>query len=93
MSKDENKDFVTQVHWMLDLHEKPIINRDMNRIELFNTVLECMKVLATDNLQAIRTKMANWKMKEEHFKTKAEKFSENETLLMIQFVKNETMNN
>jgi len=85
--KDENKEFVSQVNAMLTLYEKPLINKDMNRIELLNTVLECMKVLETDNLQAIRTKMANWEMHEEYNHTKAEKFTENETLHMIQFVK------
>lgn len=63
----------------------------MNRIELLNTVLECMKVLRTDNLKAIRAKMQNGVCT--NITTKAEEFSENETLLMIQFVKNETMNN
>ncbi|MCM4150311.1 restriction endonuclease subunit S [Arenibacter sp. N53] len=87
MGAPENKDFVTQVNQMLDLYEKPLINRDMDRIELLNTVLECMKVIETDNLQAIRDKMAMWKMEEEYNKTKAEKFSENETLHMIGFVK------
>mgnify|MGYP003642904441 CR=1 FL=1 len=85
--KEENKPFVTDVENMLTIYEKPLINKDMDRIELFNTVLECMKVLETDNLQAIRAKMAHWKMEEEYNKTKAEKFSENETLHMIGFVK------
>ena len=87
MAQTDNKDFVSQVNQMLDLYEKPLINRDMDRIELLNTVLECMKVLETDNLQAIRDKMAMWKMEEEYNKTKAEKFSDNETLNMIGFIK------
>lgn len=86
-AKAENKEFVSQVNAMLTLYEKPLINKDMNRIELLNTVLECMKVLETDDLQAIRNKMANWEMQEELNQTKAEKFTENETLHMIQFVK------
>ncbi len=86
-AKAENKEFVSQVNDMLTLYEKPLINKDMNRIELLNTVLECMKVLKTDSLQAVRNKMANWEMQEEYNQTKAEKFTENETLHMIQFVK------
>ncbi len=86
-SKKENKEFVTQVNALLDLYEKPLINKDMNRIELFNTVLECMKVLETDNLQAIRGKMSQWPMTEGGYKNKAEKFIPNETLHMIGFVK------
>lgn len=87
MVEPANKDFVSQVNHMLDLYEKPLINRDMDRIELLNTVLECMKVLESDNLQSIRAKMAEWRMYEDNNQTKAEKFSENETLHMIGFVK------
>lgn len=87
MIKEENKLFVKDVENMLTIYQKPLINKAMDRIELFNTVLECIKVLETDNLQAIRAKMANWRMEEDYNKTKAEKFSENETLHMIGFVK------
>ncbi len=72
---------------MLDIYEKPLINKDMNRIELLNTVLECMKALGTNNLQTIRNKMEQWPMKEEGYKNKAEKFSEKETKQMIGFIK------
>lgn len=87
MVEPANKDFVSQVNHMLDLYEKPLINKDMDRIELLNTVLECMKVLESDNLQSIRAKMAEWRMYENNNQTKAEKFTENETLHMIGFIK------
>lgn len=87
ITQKENKQFVEQVNAMLDLYEKPLIKKDMNRIELLNTVLECMKVLESDNLQTIRSKMAQWPMTEGGYKNKAEKFTENETLHMIGFLK------
>lgn len=87
MKDEENKEFITQVNDMLSLYENPIINKKMDNIELFNTVLECMKVLKTDNFQAIYEKMKNWPMKEEGFETKADKFKELETQSMIDFIK------
>lgn len=83
----ENKPFVNQVKEMLNIYEQPLIEKSMNRIELLNTVLECMVVLKTTALKDIRTKMENWKMFEGNYKTKAEKFTENETLHMIHFIK------
>ncbi|WP_437397205.1 restriction endonuclease subunit S [Flagellimonas lutimaris] len=91
-NQKENKEFVEQVNAMLDLYEKPLINKDMDRIELFNTVLKCIKVLETDSLQSIRNKMAQWPMEEGGYRSKAEKFNENETLYMIGFIKNEILN-
>lgn len=87
MARPENKSFISEVNHMLNLYEKPLIDKQMDRIELLNTVLDCMKVLETDDLRAIRNKMTIWKMEEEYNKTKAEKFTENETFHMIQFVK------
>jgi restriction endonuclease S subunit len=89
MSQKENTEFVAQVNNMLSIYEKPLIDKDMNRIELFNTVLECMKILETDNPGAIRSKMDEWRMYEENYQFKSEKFNENETFHMIQFIKSE----
>ena len=72
---------------MLTIYEQPLIDRKMDRIELLNTILECMTVLETYVLEDIRYKMKNWKMFEGNYNTKAEKFSENETLHMIHFIK------
>jgi hypothetical protein len=83
----KNEQFVNQVKEMLTIYEQPLIERKMDRIELLNTVLECMAVLKTTALKDIRTKMENWKMMEGNYKTKAEKFTENETLHMIHFIK------
>jgi type I restriction enzyme S subunit len=86
MATEENKGFVAEVENMLTIYERSLINKDMDRIELFNTVLECISVLETDNLLAIRHKMDQWPMTEGGFRNKAEKFTEKETKQMIQFV-------
>ena len=56
----ENEQFVNQVKQMLTIYEQPLIDRKMDRIELLNTVLECITVLKTDLLKDIRSKMKNW---------------------------------
>ncbi|MEW4925763.1 restriction endonuclease subunit S [Algibacter sp. 2305UL17-15] len=84
---DYNKDFVIKVEKMLAIYQKPLIDKNMNRIELFNTVLECMHVLETDNFDKIWQKMKLWKMFEDDFKNKAEKFKPEETKLMIKLIK------
>lgn len=83
---DYNKNFVNQINNMLSIYEKPLINKNMDRIELLNTVLECMNVLETDNFDIIWNKMERWKMQEDNYKTKAEKFKPEETRMMIDFI-------
>ncbi|MEL0457341.1 restriction endonuclease subunit S [Flavobacteriaceae bacterium SZ-1-7] len=88
MQKDDySKDFVLKVENMLKIYQKSLINKDMDRIELFNTVLECMAVLETDDFEAVRRKMGSWKMHEEGYATKEDKFTPYETQLMIDFIK------
>ncbi len=87
INAEENQEFVSQVKHMLNIYQKSLINKDMNRIELLNTVLECMNVLETDSFDAIYTKMENWEMREEGYQNKAEKFNPEETRLMIDFIK------
>jgi hypothetical protein len=84
---DENRDFVRNVENMLSIYQQSLIDKNMDRMELFNTVLECMAVLKTDNFDKVRDKMKTWKMYESDNKTKAEKFKPEETRAMIGFVK------
>ncbi len=86
INNEENKEFVAQVEAMLTIYEKPLINKTMDRIELFNTVLQCIKVLETDSFDAIWNKMQHWKMMEEGYNTKADKFTPEETRLMIDLI-------
>ena len=84
---DYAKKFVAQVKNMLSIYQKSLLRMDMDRIELLNTVLECMSVLETNKFDAIWHKMENWKMQEEGYKAKAEKFKPRETELMINLIK------
>lgn len=83
----EGRELVKQVNDMLTIYEKPLIDKNMDRIELLNTVLECIKVTDGYDYEAIRKKMENWKMEEGDYKTKTDKFNEQETRAMIEFVK------
>src|SRR5690606_7838418 len=85
---DYSKRFVLQVKQMLSIYEKSLIDKNMDRIELLNTVMQCMHVLETDNFDAVWHKMEKWKMFEDGYKTKAEKFKPQETRLMIRLVVN-----
>src|SRR5690606_26755288 len=84
---DYAKKFVAQVKNMLSIYQKSLLRMDMDRIELLNTVLECMSVLETNKFDAIWHKMENWKMQEEGYKAKAEKFKPRKTELMINLIK------
>src|SRR5690606_20229210 len=74
MKQKDNESFVSNVNNMLSVYKKSLINKSMDRIELFNTVLQCMNVLETDDFDKIWYKMRHWKMYEDGFSTKAEKF-------------------
>lgn len=54
--------------------------------ELLATVLKCIEDTQSIELTAIRQAMQNWKIEQGKFKTKAEKFSEKDTILMIKFI-------
>lgn len=54
--------------------------------ELLATVLKCMEDTHSVELSVIRKAMHEWKIEQGQFKTKAEKFSEKDTNLMVKFV-------
>ena len=57
-----------------------------NTKELLATVLKCIEDTQSTELATIREAMKNWKIELEDFKTKAEKFSEKRTQLVIKFI-------
>ncbi len=83
----QNKLFVSEVNAMLSIYEKPLIKGSMDRIELLNTVLECIKVLGTYKFPLIYNKMKTWKMEEPEFEYKANKFKPEETMHMVALVR------
>lgn len=84
---DYGKEFTNQLKKVLNIYEHPLIDKSMDRVELFNTVLECIAVLKTYEYATIYAKMKKWKMKEGSYKTKAEKFKPEVTRLMIGLVR------
>jgi len=88
-----NKLFVEQVNQMLTVYEDSLIDKNMDRIELLNTVLECIKVLKTYDFESIYKKMKGWEMKEDSNNSKADKFKAEETRLMIELIKGLKNNN
>ena len=92
MALPENHGFVKSVQELIALYQEPLIGNDIDRIELLNTVHRCMSKLDSDKLVDIRKEMQEWPMKENSYKNKAEKFTENETLHMIGFIKENCKN-
>ncbi|MGB5981744.1 MAG: restriction endonuclease subunit S [Nonlabens sp.] len=86
MQAAENKEYVNSARKMIAIYHDPFINNDLFQIELMNTVLRCIKILETADLSEIRSKMKAWKMKEDGFTNKAEKFSEQHTEAMVGFL-------
>lgn len=54
--------------------------------ELFATVLKCIEDTQSTELSTIREAMRNWKIEIGQFKTKADKFTEPNTQLVIKFI-------
>ena len=57
--------------------------------ELLATVLKCIEDTQSVELADVRLAMQNWKIEQGQFKTKAEKFSEKDTQLVIKFIAKE----
>lgn len=74
-----------------DLNEKLFLKipayRRANTKELLATVLKCIEDTQSTDLKTIREAMKNWKIKQGEFKTKAEKFSGENTSRMIGFIR------
>lgn len=87
MSKPENQGFVKSIESLISIYQEPLIDNDIDRIELLNTVYRCITKLETTDLDKIRQGMRNWPMQDGNHKNKAEKFTPNETMHMIQFIK------
>ena len=75
ISAPENKEFVKAISDMLSIYEHPLINKETDKIELYNTVLKVALDKNTTNIEVIYKGMKDWKIKQAGYKTKAEKFS------------------
>jgi len=88
LSNPKNKQFVKAVNGVLDIYELPFINKETDKIELLNTVAKLIIDYKTSDLEKIYTGMQNWEIKQNGFKTKAEKFTKTDTRKMIGLIDN-----
>jgi len=91
INNSQNKPFVDEVNEMLSIYKQPLIDCSMDRIELLNTVLECIKVLGTYEFPKIYAKMKTWKMNDGLHKFKSDKFRPEETMHMVALVRGTKM--
>lgn len=87
MQEPRNADFVASTRNIVSLYDDPLINNDLNRIELLNTVYRCIQKLNTTDFELIYQAMREWPMQEQGYANKAEKFDPYVTKLMIGFIK------
>lgn len=86
LSSAENKDFVSSINKLIDLYRLPFINKETNKMELLNTVLKIYSDLKTTDIEIIYQAMKDWKIKQDKYSTKAEKFSKQDTQQMIELL-------
>jgi len=87
MKEPGNIPFVSEVNQMLALYQQEPIKKRMNSIELLNTVLECINVLDTYDIEKIYDKMQRWEMQEGDYRFKSDKFSKVKVKEMVGFIK------
>jgi type I restriction enzyme S subunit len=86
MQEPRNAEFVAATRDIVSLYNDPLINSDLDRIELLNTVYRCVQKLNTYDFDIIYQEMRKWPMKEQGYANKAEKFKPYETKFMIKLV-------
>lgn len=86
LSAKENKEFVQAINAMLSIYEHPFINKETDKIELYNTVLKVALDRNTTDIQFIYQGMKDWKIKQPGYKTKAEKFSRQDSERMLKLL-------
>lgn len=79
-------ELVDSVNKVLDIYAMPFINKETEKIELLNTVAKLMTDLNTSDVDVIYEAMENWNIKQNHFQTKAEKFSRQDTRKTIELL-------
>lgn len=86
LSDLENKDFVQRFDKLLGIYEHQFINKETDKIELFNTVLKVAIDQKSQEIDVIYQGMMEWKIKQDRFKTKAEKFSKTDVQKMLKLL-------
>lgn len=87
ISDNDNIDFILSVNQVLDIYTSPFIGKQTDKIELLNTVTKLIIDLQTSDVNTIYDGMKDWTIKQETFKTKADKFSITDTRKTIELLK------
>ncbi|RFS20025.1 restriction endonuclease subunit S [Chitinophaga silvatica] len=86
LSAPENRGFVKAIENMLSIYEQPFINKETDKIELYNTVLKVAIDKRTTDINVIYQEMKNWKINQPIYTTKAEKFSKSDSGKMLKLL-------
>lgn len=82
-----NAAFIKAINTVLDIYILPIINKETQKIELFNTTLKLISDLQTINFNKIYDGFKNWKIKNDtKHKTKADRFKPATAKAMLEFI-------
>lgn len=82
----ENKDFIQVINRMLGIYEHPFINKETDKIELYNTVLKVALDKNTRDIDSIYQGMKDWRINQIKYKTKAEKFGKADAKIMLKLL-------
>ncbi|MEJ5993389.1 restriction endonuclease subunit S [Pedobacter sp. Du54] len=86
LSATENQEFVQAINRMLSIYEHSFINKETDKIELYNTVLKVALDKNTRDIDSIYQGMEDWKINQTKYKTKAEKFSKLDAERMLKLL-------
>lgn len=86
LSAPENKEFIHAINRMLGIYEHGFINKETDKIELYNTVLKVALDKNTRDIDDIYQGMKDWKINQAKYKTKAEKFSKVNAKTMLKLL-------
>lgn len=83
ISDKANLDLVISVNHLLDIYTSPFISKHTDKIELLNTVTKLIMDLQTVEVNKIYEGMKHWEIKQQGFKSKADKFDISNTAKTI----------
>ncbi len=86
LSAPENKEFIQAINRMLSIYEHAFINKETDKIELYNTVLKVALDKNTQDIDNIYQGMKDWKINQSKYKTKGEKFSKPDAERMLKLL-------
>lgn len=86
LSNPDNKEFVAAINEVLKIYQTPLINKETENIELLNTVSKVILDKQSTDLDIVYTGMQEWKIEQNGFTTKADKFTKAKTKRMIEFI-------